>query len=147
MKKDQEATRVDSPSDSPHGDPTLGRTELTSAPVSDDQVSHTPGPWHVSDGRVVAKAFDGSYKNVCDKVRGGSPDHANGNALLIAHAPEMFEALRRIVAEAQSVDHANRDGDRGPSYLLGKIDAIASMALWWLPRAEGAAIATAEQGR
>ena len=61
---------------------------------------HTPGPWHVSKGRSVvwvkaghqdvAGAYMGSYPARC-----GEQDLAN--ARLIAAAPELLEALDRIL--------------------------------------------------
>ena len=59
----------------------------------------TKGPWRL-DGTsraVEATAFDGSWKYVCDKVRGGSAEQADTNARLIAAAPEMYEALRYVL--------------------------------------------------
>ena len=42
---------------------------------------------------VFGRAFDGSEKAIVDRVRGGSPEEANANALLIAAAPTMFQEL------------------------------------------------------
>ncbi len=66
---------------------------------------HSPGPWRTrvpklpitklaaDDRMVLARAFDGSEKAIVDRVRGGSPEQANANALLIAAAPTMYQEL------------------------------------------------------
>ena len=59
--------------------------------------THTPGPW-LNDHRVIlGRAFDGSHKNICDRVRGQTPDAADANACLIAAAPDLLAALRLAV--------------------------------------------------
>lgn len=71
-----------------------------------EQLTHTPGPWKTQvprllittlatkDRMVLAHAFDGSEKAIVDRVRGGTPEQANGNALLIAAAPMMYQELQ-----------------------------------------------------
>ena len=62
---------------------------------------HTPGPWLAKfgllgggDRSVYGRAFDGSFKYICDRVRGGSPEQAEANARLIAAAPDLLEAAK-----------------------------------------------------
>lgn len=74
---------------------------------------HTPGPW-----KAIESPSRGAYIHtsrakirICEVVR--SPD-AMANARLIAAAPEMLEALRRLTFAA-----ANRDNTMGdPCRLL-----------------------------
>ena len=68
-------------------------------------MNYTPGPWRTrvpvipitklaaEDRLIVAKAFDGSERVVTGRVRGGTPEQANANALLIAAAPMMYQEL------------------------------------------------------
>ncbi len=59
--------------------------------------SHTPGPWRVGSLRsVMGRAFDGSEKNICDFVRGGSRHAAEANARLIAKAPELYDQIKEL---------------------------------------------------
>ena len=60
-------------------------------------MSHTKGPWR-AEGKamkaVEAQAFDGSWKYVVDRVRGGNPTEAKCNQSLIAAAPDLLAALK-----------------------------------------------------
>jgi hypothetical protein len=48
---------------------------------------------------ILALAFDGSQKAIVDdRVRGGTPEQANANALLIAASPDLLASLREFVA-------------------------------------------------
>ena len=62
------------------------------------EVKHTPRPWKIEGRSILGRCFTGTYCNICDKVRGGSPEQAEANARLIAAAPELLEALREVVA-------------------------------------------------
>jgi hypothetical protein len=65
----------------------------------------TKGPWRTrvpsipitrlaaDDRMVLGRAYDGSERAIVDRVRGGTPEEANGNALLIAAAPAMYAEL------------------------------------------------------
>jgi hypothetical protein len=75
--------------------------------------AHTPGPWTVeeygddetptlvihkdSDSRICFMATPGSY---------GSAARIEADARLIAAAPEMYAALKKIIADAESDDGA-----------------------------------------
>jgi hypothetical protein len=71
------------------------------------ETKFTPGPWkleanpnYLVNGRevfnfVTARAFDGSWKQICH-VSGGSPQSRDANARLIAEAPKLFETLQKI---------------------------------------------------
>jgi hypothetical protein len=64
---------------------------------------HTPGPWHIwvsDEGAFVLSSNAGDYSMVIAKRDVGTPNPAEGiaNALLIAAAPELLEALKHAVA-------------------------------------------------
>lgn len=84
---------------------TVGVTAGSIAPDAASHVGHTRGPWQVegdiSDNprrAIQARAFDDSWKNVVDRVRGGSRAETLANAHLIAAAPELYANLRGILA-------------------------------------------------
>jgi hypothetical protein len=70
-------------------------------------MNHTKGLWQLEAdpdysvngrqvfNRVTAKAFDGSWKQIC-RVAGGSPQSRDANAQLIAAAPELLDALKGL---------------------------------------------------
>ena len=63
-------------------------------------MKYTRGEWRVpkdSKRSVEAKAFDGSWKYICDKISGGSPDEADANTHLIAASPDLLKALKSVV--------------------------------------------------
>jgi hypothetical protein len=75
--------------------------------------AHTPGPWKIEDGRVIqGRAFDQSYRNICDLVRGQTPESADANARLIAAAPDLLAALQEALDFAEDREDVN-DGDYG----------------------------------
>ncbi len=80
------------------GEDSGNATSSRTAPANESQSQHTPGPWVTgplgSSRGVEAQAFDGSWKNICDKVRGGNPIEAKANAHLIAAAPDLLAALK-----------------------------------------------------
>lgn len=59
-------------------------------------MSHTPGPWQIDERSVVGQAFDGSWKYICEVVRGGTPGAADANRYLIAAAPELLEIVKAL---------------------------------------------------
>jgi hypothetical protein len=69
----------------------------------------TPGPWKMDKSRrVLGPAFDGSYRSICDQVRGGSPESADANAaLIVALSPERVLLLLDLIDAA----HAMRECD------------------------------------
>lgn len=67
---------------------------------------HTPGPWIydetwalIHDGRKSAVSPHESAAEICaiHAARNGKPDECKANALLIAAAPELLEALQGII--------------------------------------------------
>ena len=63
--------------------------------------SFTPGPWIMTDDGHVGeiRIADGSRRiaNVCAPSHGPTPE-SSANGLLLAAAPELYEALRELVA-------------------------------------------------
>ena len=92
---------------------------------------HTPGPWYATMGSggqgLVASETSGQTVAV---VYRGVPD-----AHLIAAAPEMLEALRQIMIEADAIanDHRDRDEEQDADNL----DTLALMALDAITKATG----------
>ncbi len=87
---------------------------------------HTKGPWKIGPRRsVIGLAFDGSEKNICDQVRGGSPDAANANARLIAAAPDLYEAIGSAM---QYLDEMIGPCDEGCTCILHDIHAALNKA-------------------
>lgn len=64
-----------------------------------DNPAFTPGPWHIDRGQIRDKNGDsiGSYPYTL----GDDTDHANGR--LMAAAPELLEALKRLAGLAGPV--------------------------------------------
>lgn len=60
------------------------------------QPQHTPGPW-VSDAHLVLTSDDYSIATVRSKSL--TAEETNANAMLMAAAPEMLEALEAIIAD------------------------------------------------
>ena len=71
-------------------------------------MSHTPGPWKVAENlfgstasyevytNIETKSGKGGYTRICQIT----PRDQKANARLIASAPEMLEALERLVEAA-----------------------------------------------
>lgn len=59
------------------------------------EAKHTPGPWHVYKGRGLY--VDSSTAGLVCKVAENRSAEKEANALLIAAAPELLEALREVV--------------------------------------------------
>lgn len=85
-------------------DLTVGR--ITFAP--------TPGPWQIDPGTagaVEARAFDGSWKYIVDRTRGGSPVEAESNARLIAAAPNLLAVAHAAFHALKSYEFGNASPD------------------------------------
>ena len=62
-----------------------------------EQVKHTPGPWHLNDDGCLVIGERGPFRLVKEFMSsGGMPtqEEALANANLIAAAPELLEALK-----------------------------------------------------
>lgn len=74
---------------------------------------HTPGPWTVCP---AAKGFDIRHDIAPGSIRGRLVANVDGraNARLIAVAPELLEALRKLVAYLEPIPFATSciEGDR-----------------------------------
>lgn len=91
--------------------------------------AHTPGPWNVasgeiiSDTRYVAKIYDWSNPGQCApayaEINAGLRAESDANARLIAAAPELLGALRKIVDYSGRTEHCK----------LSDLGSIASAAI------------------
>lgn len=75
-------------------------------------VRHTPGPWYYGPSSAIEGGFviQGSYENgggprlpVLGRTH-NFPHHAEANARLIAASPDMYEALKRMVADLREIE-------------------------------------------
>lgn len=70
------------------------------------QTKHTPGPWTVPAGQIVADTVwaRGGHLEIC-KLYGNGRDAetADADARLIAAAPDMLEALEKILRAIPTV--------------------------------------------
>lgn len=87
---------------------------------------HTPGPWFVHVPRTLPEVIARKGAVTICKCRNGSLNDGLANARLIAAAPELYEALRKI-------DRIN-GSTGGPEAMVREFKHIARAAL---ARAEG----------
>jgi len=79
------------------------------------QTKHTPGPWHVADSQTYAAEvrFTTVRRKEVTLARISTPqgrrDQALANALLIAAAPDLLDALRDLWAWQGSVQESTSD--------------------------------------
>jgi hypothetical protein len=110
---------------------------------------HTPGPWEavserlhgtssvagrspevVKVGRKIAKV----QRSLDASIKGGRCEEAEANARLIAAAPELLDALQRVVAQLRKREcsiadcKAPRRGRRGPVESKGRSMSAASVS-------------------
>lgn len=90
---------------------------------------HTPGPWAVQRTDTdFGPIFKIRYHSRTDDIAELYADSDDGNAKLIAAAPEMAEALRAIYAEVRDDGEGERPYSHD-SYLPGKFQAQICAAL------------------
>ncbi|MDD9340338.1 MAG: hypothetical protein PV362_11970 [Providencia heimbachae] len=87
----------------------------------------TPAPWHVDN--LITVAINSDYKhvavvNLSDKV---NKDESNANAHLIAAAPELLEALQRLLKYHD--DFYGIEPDEDPEHPLAVAKAVIAKAL------------------
>lgn len=101
-------------------------------------MSHTPGPWRIDPntspeaGRAIeAQAFDGSWKYVTVRVRGGSVAQSEANARLIAASPDLLNALRIAALWILKVaaDHDDEGDLTGLHARAMRVHALAEAAI------------------
>ena len=66
------------------------------------KASHTPGPWHVSEGNIrpaLVYAANGYLVADCNTMQ----EAKEANARLIAAAPKLLEALRDLLGDSPAV--------------------------------------------
>lgn len=87
--------------------------------MNNDKTKSTPGPWRVSEGRSIEAQLDGewvqlaamnrtrwNYQNQDKNARLAA--HQDADAQLIAAAPDLLAALKRLVQiEEEQADHGN----------------------------------------
>lgn len=96
-------------------------------------MTHTPGPWridlhgdHNEKFAIEGQAFDGSWKWIADRVRGGSKGQTIANAKLIAAAPELLNALKSAASTAHY-----RGTFRGASeFCHGTFEECTNCQIW-----------------
>ena len=64
---------------------------------------HTPGPWECHSGGEI-KSSTGQTLAICAYGTGIPLDEYHANARLIAFAPDLWAALKEMVAEASHLD-------------------------------------------
>jgi hypothetical protein len=88
---------------------------------------HTPGPWKSNGANQV---FGGAYSGLIATVTStANPEICEADARLIAAAPELLEALKRIAYEPQG------KADASHAEVLKAVEKIAKQAI---AKAEGA---------
>jgi len=78
---------------------------------------HTPGPWtsrkSYSQGEPTGYVISGEFENVADVLLGSfGPKETEANALLIAQAPAMLLALKKIINNWGNLHHKDRQQAR-----------------------------------
>lgn len=71
---------------------------------------HTPGPWRESGGIVFDDHVPGKPPLARIQSEGFPPAEAEANSRLIAAAPELLDALKAMVALAESANDASNEG-------------------------------------
>jgi hypothetical protein len=72
---------------------------------------HTPGPWHyfeTEDGRCRVKPLNGKYIVAECSAMEPQCEEQGSNARLIAAAPDLLEALRRLLDSGDVRDAAEK---------------------------------------
>lgn len=92
------------------------------------ETKHTPGPWRVSQfGRqtgsqiTVMGADDFAVARCMDRT----PEEHEADARLIAAAPEMYDALKRLWLEIQRYEHIGHEGSELLEVMSDAREAIA----------------------
>lgn len=116
--------------------------------MQDQKVSYTPGPWTVDDNTQTAEVAKAAYLGekwaqllmeqgpyriesrsvtVCGDVSGiGS--QAEANARLIAAAPDLLEAAKRLIAEGDEYTFRDRRNDMRDDPLIEELQAAIDKA-------------------
>lgn len=86
--------------------------------------AHTPGPWAVSGTDTVGTYVGGRYEYTCVAMVGPERRAAEGereaNARLIAAAPDLLDALERLVANLDEGDFISATRIEGARAAIGK---------------------------
>jgi hypothetical protein len=87
--------------------------------------NHTSGPWKLYNREILGPAFDGTWKSICEKVRGGNPVEADANARLIAAAPELLNVAHAASHALKAYEYGNGSPDLARSCAAAIDEAIA----------------------
>jgi len=114
--------------------------------TTDERASHTPGPWRIQQESVdtqwhIITAAGGRIMANIHIETGNAMDAAN--ARLIAAAPELLEALKRLARTYVSTMESGRDriialgGDCDPVDVMERGDPYLRIAKEAIAKAEG----------
>jgi hypothetical protein len=96
---------------------------------------HTKGPWESHNGEVTTQQVNGrSFRRIAavqDYGMGSLPEVDEANARLIAAAPDLLEALRAMLAEAEQYGFGGNSGGHG----TGRV--ACDQARYAIAKAEG----------
>jgi hypothetical protein len=98
----------------------MTKTNIESA----SHASHTPGPWE--NDRQTVYSVNGVHEQEIAEVYGNADGNAEANARLIAAAPELLEALKRITDAIEGTE---------PSQHV--LDCLYKVAIKAIAKAEG----------
>ena len=121
---------------------------MSEANRTTDPVSHTPGPWwverRVGDALQVNAKHRGEGSSYCvASVNHWEGDADRANARLIASAPELLTALKRLAHAYVSTMESGRDrivalgGDCDPVDVMERGDPYLRIAKEAIAKAEG----------
>lgn len=90
--------------------------------------NHTPGPWNATEFNPVTGDIDDCYLYVepgiavIERKVKGRDQHDTANARLLAAAPDLLEALEKLLADFESAIHNEYDGTHVLNGILAEVD-------------------------
>ena len=70
---------------------------------------HTQGPWHIGKRYPAGAIYDEKGAEICGFSNLLHPAEVSANARLISAAPDLFEALKELLADKYLADPINAD--------------------------------------
>jgi hypothetical protein len=120
-------------------------TALAGQTVPGEALKHTPGPWWVTDygirnsgGYIVAIVHPTRYPEQAERFAMEVAER-KADALLVAAAPELLEALRRLEVAANTADYCYRNRPENFAVALRELEIDAATARAAIAKATGAA--------
>lgn len=98
---------------------------------------HTPGPWELDGVEVYPVNGHRACDAICELSAGQSDDLFEANARLIAAAPELLEALERLLEAYSSQMRSDYDYPGDPWTAEGRHDDDALQAICTIAKAKG----------